>query len=100
MNLGGTVRINKCGLIVIALLGLLIIFYAYGGSSSESLSASAVVASSPSIITSDKVSLKQLLCAAIDIAQRGGVEVVTVRRTSATLDETVKGTFDVTTSML
>ncbi|ODN03577.1 putative inositol monophosphatase 3 [Orchesella cincta] len=102
MNLGGTVRINRCGLIFIAAITLLIIFYAYGGNSnsvtnnsnasSNSLSASAVSASSSDLTSpADKVSLRKLLSAAIDIAKRGGIEVVDVRKSSATLDETIKG---------
>ncbi|CAL8102855.1 unnamed protein product [Orchesella dallaii] len=101
MNLGGTVRINRCGLIFIAAITLLIIFYAYGGNSSSSstnsnsssdLSAPAVSASSSSLTSpADKVSLRKLLSAAIDIAKRGGIEVVDVRKSSATLDETIKG---------
>lgn len=99
MNLGGTIRINKCGLLFIAAIGFIIIFYAYGsggtvgisGGGGNSLSGSSVLArqSSPS----DKVSLRELLSASIDVAVRGGVQVVEVRKSNAILAETVKGKF-------
>lgn len=94
MNLGGTVRVNKCGLIFIGVVGFLILFYAYGGGGGGSgdSALSSALASSPSVLSSDKVSLRELLSAAIDVAKRGGVEVVDVRKSSANLEETVKGT--------
>lgn len=87
-------RVNKCGLIFVGVVGFLILFYAYGGGGglgSGDSALSSALASSPSVLSSDKVSLRELLSAAIDVAKRGGVEVVDVRKSSANLEETVKG---------
>lgn len=94
MNLGGTIRINKCGLLFIAAVGFLIIFYAYSGGSGTNVDSNglSVSDSSPSsATTTDKVSLRELICAAVDVATRGGLEVVQVRKSTAELEEKVKG---------
>jgi len=97
MNLGGAVRFNKTGLIFIAVVGFLILIYAFGGrglsgdGGVEILSGSFKSSSGPSGRTHETVSLKALLVAAIDVAQRGGLEVVAVRKGAVELEEDIKG---------
>jgi len=73
--LGGSVRVNPVGLAVIGFIVLILIFFNSGGSSTS---------------TVKTVNLKQLLSAAIFAAEKGGEEVVAVRK-KADLGETSKG---------
>lgn len=70
MNLGATIRINKFGVgIIMATVVMVIMMYRYGHSSSLTRKSS-------------MVSLKNLLSAAIDSAQRGGKIVYDIRETA------------------
>lgn len=81
VNFGGAVRINPCGLcIVCCVVGLLVLF-------SWSRGPPALSSSS----TSSTVSLKQLLAVAIEVAARGGIEVVRIREDPANMGEESKG---------
>lgn len=58
MNLGGTVRLNKCGVCVLVSLMVMVgVLYKYGNTTE---------------LKREVVSLRSLLSAAIDAAERGG----------------------------
>lgn len=67
MKFGGSIRLNPCGLFMLACLTLFILYYAFGGSDGRAAS------------SSEKVSLKALLAASIDVAKKGGYEVKSIR---------------------
>lgn len=82
MNLGGSVKINKCGLLILFLVFLLIVYYtifrdsdASAGSGGRRLGG---LSANP-----NEIQLRQLLIAAIQAAQLGGNEVVDVSKKSA-----------------
>lgn len=72
MNLGGSIRINKFGLGVLAFVLFIFIIYHLSGSSSSNQSP--LVAKS----SSNEISLRKLLIGAIMAAERGGEEVLKV----------------------
>lgn len=76
MNLGGTIRLNKIGLVVLCVL--LVIFILYMTPTSDIADDSV------------KINLKRLLLVAIESAERGGKEVVKVIQ-QANLKEESKG---------
>ena len=58
MNLGASVRVNKCGLcVIVALMVMVVVLYNYGTTSE---------------LKREVVSLRSLLAASIDAAERGG----------------------------
>ena len=67
MNFGGSVRLNPCGLLVLGLITLFLIYYTFGRSNETS----------PNNIGS--ISIKALLAASIDIAKKGGQQVKMIR---------------------
>lgn len=75
MNLGGSVKINKCGLLILLLVFLLIVYYTTFRQSTESASTSGRLSANP-----NEIQLRQLLIAAIQAAQFGGAEVVDVSK--------------------
>ncbi|XP_050723397.1 Golgi-resident adenosine 3',5'-bisphosphate 3'-phosphatase-like isoform X2 [Eriocheir sinensis] len=76
MNLGATVRVNKCGVcVLVALMLLVAAIYKYGNTPE---------------LKREAVSLRNLLSAAIDAAERGGRIVYDIRE-AATLHEKSKG---------
>ena len=83
MNLGGTVRLNKQAVIVLLLFvtGLYLI-YSWSGRGKQPVS---------NEITGAKVSLSELLCASIAVAEAGGREVKVVRESEKELKEKSKG---------
>ena len=64
MNIGGSIRLNPCGLLLLGLMSLFILYYTFGSSNSKA---------------EESVSMKVLLSAAIDIAKKGGHEVRRIR---------------------
>jgi len=76
MNFGGSIRINPVGVAVVTFILIILIFFNSGGSNVAELKAT--------------VNLKQLLSVAISAAERGGEQVVAVRK-KADLGETSKG---------
>lgn len=71
MNLGGTIRVNRSGIIITCCLLLLFVYY---------------LSPSSSIVAEKKVNLRRLLMAAIEAAEKGGLEVVKASK-SALLTE-------------
>lgn len=88
MNLGGSVKINKCGLLIVLLIFLLILYYTAFRSSSPSTGSSALHGGLS--LNPNEIQLRQLLIAAIQAAQLGGAEVVDVSKKSD-LQATSKG---------
>lgn len=85
MNLGGTVRLNKQGLVICLLFvaGLYVIYsWGQGDRTDEPLS---------NEVSGEKVSLAELLCASITVAEAGGKEVKAVREANSELNEKSKG---------
>ena len=60
--MGGSIRINPCGLLCLGILSLLILYYTFGRTDNR-----------------EKISIKVLLSASIDIAKKGGYQVKTIR---------------------
>lgn len=67
MKFGGSIRLNPCGLFMLACLTLFILYYAFGGSNGGAAR------------SSEKVSMKALLAASIDVAKKGGYQVKQTR---------------------
>ena len=63
MNIGGSIRLNPCGLLVLGLMSLFILYYTFGSPAKAE----------------ESVSMKVLLSAAIDIAKKGGHQVRRIR---------------------
>merc|ERR1711893_366675 len=63
MNIGGSIRLNPCGLLVQGLMSLFILYYTFGSPAKAE----------------EGVSMKVLLSAAIDIAKKGGHQVRRIR---------------------
>ena len=63
MNIGGSIRLNPYGLLVLGLMSLFILYYTFGSSTK----------------LEEKISMKVLLSAAIDIAKKGGDQVRFIR---------------------
>ena len=62
MKMGGSIRLNPCGLLVLAIVSLLILYYTFGR-----------------VDHRETVSIKALLSAAIDVAKKGGHQVKSIR---------------------
>ena len=62
IKIGGSLRLNPCGLLVLALGTLFILYYTFGSSDHR-----------------ERVSIKALLSAAIDVAKKGGQQVKMTR---------------------
>lgn len=75
MNLGGSIRINKCGVLIIFLLALVVIYYIT--SNYDTKPSTFAANKSP-----DEVNLRKLLIAAIVAAQKGGLEVLEVSKSA------------------
>uniref|UniRef100_A0A6B2EAL2 Putative inositol monophosphatase 3 n=1 Tax=Phlebotomus kandelakii TaxID=1109342 RepID=A0A6B2EAL2_9DIPT len=73
MNLGGSIRINKCGLLILFTALFFLTYYVLIGSPN----ASEYVTRDPNV-----VNLRKLLIGAIQAAEKGGVEVVAVSKTA------------------
>ena len=63
MIIGGSIRLNPCGLLVLGLMSLFILYYTFGSS----------------VKVEEKISMKTLLSAAIDVAKKGGDQVRRIR---------------------
>lgn len=74
MNIGGSIRLNPYGLLVLGLMSLFILYYTFGSSTK----------------LEEKISMKVLLSAAIDIAKKGGDQVRFIRE-QADIGEKSKG---------
>lgn len=61
--MGGSIRLNPFGLLVLALATLFFLYYAFGRPNPAP----------------EKVSMKALLAASIDVAKKGGIEVKNIR---------------------
>jgi len=73
--MGGSIRINPCGLLCLGILSLLILYYTFGRTDNR-----------------EKISIKVLLSASIDIAKKGGYQVKTIReKNNAEIGEKSKG---------
>ena len=85
MNLGGAVTINPRGICLLIIIIVLVYFF-YSGSGTGP---SGGVRKGSSATTST-ISLKQLLSVSLDVASRGGEEVVKIRK-AANIGEKSKG---------
>lgn len=74
MNLGGSIRINKFGVLIIAALLLVFVYYISTG---KSRSSNYALNKNP-----NEVNLRKLLIGSIQAAQRGGLEVVEVSKSA------------------
>ncbi|XP_055608709.1 putative inositol monophosphatase 3 [Uranotaenia lowii] len=72
MNLGGSIRVNKFGVFIIALILLVFVYYLSTGKSRNS---GYILNKNP-----NEVNLRKLLIGSIQAAQRGGIEVVEVSK--------------------
>lgn len=75
MNLGGSVKINKCGMLIVTLM-LLVIFYYFSFQSSTAHRPSTI----PFAKNPNEINLRKLLIAAIQAAQHGGDEVLSISK--------------------
>lgn len=75
MNLGGSVKINKCGMLIVTLILIVIIYYVSFQKRSPN--------DSYGVKNPNSLNLRKLLIGSIQAAQKGGSEVLTI---SATLD--------------
>ncbi len=107
MNLGGAVRLNRCGLMVlVGVMLIIIIIWSSSSSSPQYFNDDGVLIihsdSDPALLQSSfirsngfsgdgRVSLRSLLIASIDSCVRGGQQVVQVRKSDSHLQETIKG---------
>ena len=66
MNIGGSIRLNPCGLLVLGLLSLFLIYYTFGRSGNNATN-------------TESISIKALLAASIDVAKKGGYQVKSIR---------------------
>jgi len=60
--MGGSIRLNPCGLLCLGLASLLILYYAFGRTDNR-----------------EKISIKEMLAASIDVAKKGGYELKKIR---------------------
>lgn len=74
MNLGGSIRINKFGVFIIALALMVLMYYI---TTSKSRSASYAASRNP-----NEVNLRKILIGTIQAAQRGGLEVLEVYKSA------------------
>ncbi len=84
MNFGGAVRVNPLGIALLVAVGLLVVYFNLGGSSTSNPS------SASGGVYGDRVSLKELLSVSIQAAKRGGQEVKRIRE-QADIGEKSKG---------
>lgn len=75
MNLSGSVKINKCGMLIVSLCGILIIYYLIFSHSNISRRRRPYAYI---MQNQDETNLRKLLIGGIQAAQMGGLEVVTV----------------------
>lgn len=66
MNIGGSIRLNPCGLLTLGLFALFLMYYSFGWATNKNSHA-------------ESISIKSLLAASIDVAKRGGLEVKRIR---------------------
>ena len=73
MNLGGSgVRVNPLGVVILVLVGIVCLYYTFGGSGGGS---------GGGVVKYDRsVSMKKLLAVSIEMAKRGGAEVKRIRQ--------------------
>uniref|UniRef100_A0A6E8V3U2 Putative inositol monophosphatase 3 n=1 Tax=Anopheles coluzzii TaxID=1518534 RepID=A0A6E8V3U2_ANOCL len=83
MNLGRSIRINKCGVVILGLLFMCILYYLWSSNSANA--ASYAFSKNP-----NEINLRKLLIGSIQAAQHGGFEVVAVSK-SRDLHEQSKG---------
>lgn len=72
MNLGGSVKINKCGMLIFTLIIVLLIYYMSFGKKESS---NGGIQKNPNFIN-----LRKLLIGSIQAAQKGGIEVLAVSK--------------------
>lgn len=72
MNLGGSVKINKCGMLILTLIIVLLTYYM---AFSKKDSSNVGVQKNPNYIN-----LRKLLIGSIQAAEKGGIEVLTVSK--------------------
>lgn len=73
MNLGGSVKINKCGMLICTLIVVLLIYYMT--LSKKDSSNGGGIQKNPNYIN-----LRKLLIGSIQAAEKGGIEVVAVSK--------------------
>ena len=66
MIIGGSIRLNPCGLLTLGLVTLFLMYYSFGWATNKNSHA-------------ESISIKSLLAASIDVAKRGGLEVKRIR---------------------
>ncbi|XP_053692649.1 putative inositol monophosphatase 3 [Sabethes cyaneus] len=71
MNLGGSIRINKFGFLLIAIVLVVLVYFSSSGKSRNNYALSK---------NPDEVNLRKLLIGSIQAAQRGGLEIVEVSK--------------------
>ena len=77
MNLGGgSVRINPAGVLLVAVVFILFVYFNLGGNNGGAVSSDDLESYQK---MSDSVSLKSLLAVSIEMARRGGAEVKRIR---------------------
>ena len=77
MNLGGgSVRINPAGVLLVAVVFILFVYFNLGGNNGGAVSSDDLESY---LKMSDSVSLKSLLAVSIEMARRGGAEVKRIR---------------------
>nr|CAD7201778.1 unnamed protein product [Timema douglasi] len=86
MNFGGTIRLNRIGVCII--IGVFVLFLLYMSSNSSGGDAKVPVVKDVS--DNNSINLRKLLIAAIQVAEKGGKEVVAVKKDN-NLDEETKG---------
>ncbi|CAG2055485.1 unnamed protein product [Timema podura] len=86
MNFGGTIRLNRIGVCII--IGVFVLFLLYMSSNSSGGDAKVPVVKDVS--DNNSINLRKLLIAAIQVAEKGGKEVVAVKKDN-NLDEKTKG---------
>lgn len=73
MNLGGSVKINKCGMLIFTLIIVLLTYYmAFSKKDSSNVGG---IQKNPNYIN-----LRKLLIGSIQAAEKGGIEVLTVSK--------------------
>jgi len=92
MNFSGVVRINKLGVVVICGIIVVFLLYTFTRGTEETSPSNWVKKDNREKRDPDRISLRDILIAAVDVAQRGGVEVVKVRNSGpAEIDQQLKG---------
>lgn len=73
MNLGGSIKINKCGMLILMLIFLLIFYYLAFANKVETTSYGLMK-------NTNEINLRKLLIGSIQAAQKGGIEVLAVSK--------------------